>query len=257
MTHFHSLLTIASDSIGAVGHSWDLFVTSGAEWIQNPASAPASAPGEFGKVVEWLTQLGYVGMISILVLCGLGLPVPEEVTLIGSGYVSFLAEREGAAHPNWILSSVVCVVGILAGDSIVYCLGRRFGNSLLKLPIIKHELTPTRLAKFDKLFDKYGDRAIFFSRFIMGVRLASYFVAGRQKMPYFKFILLDLGGALLSGPTSVWFGYHFGEAIESAFGYAAKSNKILIIGLVAIVIGMLIFTKFRSKKAKPSGGDVH
>jgi membrane protein DedA with SNARE-associated domain len=217
------------------------------------SAAAASSPAvsdNFAFVINILHDWGYAGIVFMLLLCGLGLPIPEEVTLIGSGYLSYVAQSKGSDHPDWLIASAVCVFGILLGDTVVYSLGRRFGNSLLKLPIVRHELTPARLAKFDKLFYKYGDRAIFFSRFFMGVRLASYFVAGRQRMPYWKFILLDLGGALLSGPTSVAFGFYFGAQIERAFELAHESNRILIGIVIAIIVGMIVYTKVRSNRAR-------
>jgi membrane protein DedA with SNARE-associated domain len=176
---------------------------------------------------------GFPAILALLLLCGLGLPIPEEVTLIGSGYLSYRFPD----LMDWRVASVVCVSGILLGDTLVYVLGRRFGNALLRLPLVRHELTPARLAKFDVLFERYGDRAIFFARFLMGVRLAAYFVAGRQRMPYWKFVLLDLAGALLSGPTSVFLGHHFGGEIERAVAVAKDANRlvlgVVVIGLVA------------------------
>lgn len=222
--------------------------------VEAVATTSAPATGSELPAPAWVTALlrdfGYAGIIIMLLLCGLGLPVPEEVTLIGSGYLSYLAKIHGETHPNWIIASFVCVFGILAGDSVVYGLGRRYGNALLKLPVIRHELTPARLAKFDHLFAKYGDRAIFFSRFVMGVRLASYFVAGRQRMPYFKFILLDLGGALLSGPTSVAFGYYFGSNISKAFQYAHEYSNILLLGLGVVIVGMIVYARVKARSAR-------
>lgn len=220
-----------------------------AQAAESKAAAAGANPDDLNWVIGILNDWGYAGIIFILVLCGLGLPVPEEITLIGSGYLAYVAKSNGADHPNWIIASVVCVIGILLGDTVVYSLGRRFGNALLKLPLIRHELTPSRLEKFDRLFAKYGDRAIFFSRFFMGVRLASYFVAGRQKMVYWKFILLDLGGALLSGPTSVFFGYYFGKEIDRAFAWAHKSNYVLIGIVIVVIAALIIFAKIKSKRA--------
>lgn len=214
------------------------------------ANGAGALPGP-AWVGEFLQSYGYIGIVVMLLLCGLGLPVPEEVTLIGSGYLSYVAKINGATHPNWIVASFVCVFGILLGDSVVYGLGRRFGNAVLRLPLIRHELTPKRLAKFDKLFARYGDRAIFFSRFFMGVRLASYFVAGRQRMPYWKFLLLDLAGAVLSGPTSVAFGYFFGDNLHRALEWAHRSNWFLLVAALAIVAGGVAFARWRQRRGEP------
>ncbi len=214
---------------------------------QSFAGQAAGAEGAVQKppgpewVVQFLTDYGYLGIVVILVLCGLGMPIPEEITLIGSGYLSYMGALD------WRLASIVCVSGILLGDSLIYFLGRRFGNAVLRLPLIRHELTPVRVAKFDVLFARYGDRAIFFARFLMGVRLAAYFVAGRQRMPYWKFILLDLAGALLTGPTSVFLGYYFGGHIEKAVEWAHRSNWVLLALLGLALAGALLYAWRKSR----------
>jgi membrane protein DedA with SNARE-associated domain len=240
-------LTLAATLTNAAGEA---AASAAMVLTQNGESAPASLPGP-AWVTEFLQSYGYIGIVAMLILCGLGLPIPEEVTLIGSGYLAYLAKVNGAEHPNWILASVVCVLGILLGDTVVYMLGRRFGNAVMRLPLIRHELTPKRIAKFDTLFARYGDRAIFFSRFFMGVRLASYFVAGRQRMPYWKFVLLDLAGALLSGPTSVAFGYFFGDNLHRALDWAHRSNWFLLGAAVVIIVGGISWARYKRRRAEP------
>jgi membrane protein DedA with SNARE-associated domain len=220
-----------------------------AQGAAGAASSPSTLPGP-RWVIEFLQSYGYVGIVAILILCGLGLPIPEEVTLVGSGYLSYLAKENGSDHPDWMVAAGVCVLGILLGDTVVYSLGRRFGNAVLTLPLIRHELTPHRIDKFDKLFARYGDRAIFFSRFFMGVRLASYFVAGRQRMPYWKFILLDLGGALISGPASVALGFYFGGNLHQALTWAHRSNWFLLAGASAAIVGGVVYAWRKAKRAK-------
>src|SRR5262252_8650389 len=124
------------------------------EWLQ-AASGPVSEHLKPRWLFGFLEWGGYPAILAILLLCGLGLPIPEEVTLIGSGYLAHLGVFD------WRVASVVCVLGILLGDTVVYGLGRRFGNSVLRLPVIRHELTPARLERFDAMFARYGDRAIF------------------------------------------------------------------------------------------------
>jgi membrane protein DedA with SNARE-associated domain len=212
------------------------------------AQAAQSGPARIGPqwIIDLLRTGGYPAIVAILLLCGLGLPVPEEMTLIGSGYLAY-------RYPDlmdWRVASAVCVAGILLGDTVIYSLGRRFGNSVLRLPIIRHELTPARLAKFDAYFERYGMRAIFLARFLMGVRLAAYFVAGRQRMEYWRFLLLDLAGAALTGPTSVFLGYHFGGELETAVVYVHRSNRLVIGLLVSAVVAGLLWARWRRRRKK-------
>ena len=54
-------------------------------------------------VIEYLRRYKYLAMFSILFLCGLGLPIPEEVTLIASGLFV------GWDEADFLYSSIACV----------------------------------------------------------------------------------------------------------------------------------------------------
>ena len=64
-----------------------------------------------------IAQTGYFGIFLVLVLGGLGLPVPEEAPII----VAAILSRKGTMH--WIPALGSCFAGVLVGDFIVYFLG--------------------------------------------------------------------------------------------------------------------------------------
>ena len=68
----------------------------------------------------------YLYAFGILILCGFGLPVPEDITLVAGGLVSGL----GATNPHIMLA--VCFTGVLLGDSIIYIAGKLFGYKIQK-----------------------------------------------------------------------------------------------------------------------------
>src|SRR5262245_44465315 len=74
----------------------------------------AAGTVSMSMILDWLLDLRYLAMFGILFLCGVGLPIPEEVTLVGSGLLVGWGEAE------FIWASVACVLGILAGDSIIF-----------------------------------------------------------------------------------------------------------------------------------------
>ncbi len=77
-------------------------------------------------------------------------------------------------------------------------------------------VTPERLARFDRWFRQRGDLVIFFSRFVAGIRVVSFFTAGTMKTSWTRFILLDGLGIIIIVPPLVYVGNHFGEEITSA-----------------------------------------
>ena len=154
----------------------------------------------FKSVFGVLLDHQYLAMFGVLFLCGVGLPLPEEVTLIGSG---ILVGLEGA---DFFVASFVCVLGILAGDSIIFGLGYGFGSRFLQSRPMRLLLSTHRQERVAGFFSRHGSKAVFFARFVAGVRVGVYAYAGSQRMSWFRFLLLDFLGAMISGPTSVWLG---------------------------------------------------
>ncbi len=186
---------------------------------------------------------GYLAVFLVLLLCGLGLPLPEEVTLIAAGLVVF----EGKA--NLHLMVLVTVLGILGGDSLLFALGWRFGPPLLTRPFFRRLLHADRMAKVRRQFDRHGVKAVFFARFFAGIRACVYFTAGTLGMRYRTFILLDLCGALLSAPISVWLGMHFGASIEGALKYLSRFDRAILAVVLVLILGSVL----RSHRRRRSG----
>src|SRR5512132_441271 len=90
------------------------------------------------RLVEMLgghgLHVGYAFVFAILVLCGFGLPMPEDVVLVTGGVLAWLAsDLESAsvasmlADRGLLVMVAVGLAGILAGDSIIFLAGRTFG----------------------------------------------------------------------------------------------------------------------------------
>lgn len=186
---------------------------------------------------------GYLAVFLVLLLCGLGLPLPEEVTLIAAGVVVF----EGRADLHAMV--LVTILGILGGDSLLFALGWRFGPPLLTRRFFRRLLHADRMAKVRRQFDRHGVKAVFFARFFAGIRACVYFTAGTLGMRYRTFILLDLCGALLSAPISVWLGMHFGAGIEEALKYLTRFDRALLAVALVLILGAVL----RSYRRRRSG----
>lgn len=203
----------------------------------------------FGFLSTLFLEYSYVAVFGVLLLCGLGLPLPEEVTLIAAGVVVY----EGRAE--LLPMMIVTVVGILVGDSLLFYFGRRFGPTVLQRKWIARLLHVERMNKVRREFDRHGNKAVFFARFFAGIRGLVYFTAGTLGMRYRTLLLLDLLGALLSAPISVWLGFRFGAQIEQLLLHVKQFDRVLLVVLVLIVL-YFVFRRPRNPddSAKNSGG---
>ncbi len=185
-------------------------------------------------LTEFLSQYPYLGVGIVFVLCGVGLPIPEEVVLVTAGYVCYSYE-----HVDYYPMALACVLAILLGDLIPFALGRTFGPRLLRLRLLRMVVNRRRLAMFDRWFSRKGDMVIIIARFIPGLRVVAFFTGGTMRMPWLRFLLLDGLGVLLVAPLFVYLGLHFGYVIDDAIAWVKTVEAgILYTALTAGAIGI-------------------
>ena len=196
-------------------------------------------------ITDIFTRGPYLGPWLILMLCGLGAPLPEEAALIPAGVM--LANPDNGL--NFVHMTLVCTSAILLGDALPFVLGKRYGLSILKLRWVSKVLHPERFASFERRFAEHGNWAIFTCRFLPGLRLPGYFIAGTLKMSFLRFLVLDCAGVVISVPTSIfaakWVTERFGEA------QAKKSvHEFMIWVAVAVVASVIAFVWVRAVRRK-------
>lgn len=205
--------------------------------------------GVFEIISAYVQQFTYPAVFLILFVCGLGVPIPEELTIVASGYIAYL----GLA--DWRISTLVCIAAILSGDLLTYTIGRRWGMSVLRSWFFRKLLSEKHLQKVNRYFATYGAKTVFFARFFAGVRFCAYFVAGTARVPIGTFVLMDLLGALVSVPISVWAGYYFGADIESGLKLLHRGKNIFLVVITLVIIGLVIYYRRKAQQAPQEPAD--
>lgn len=194
------------------------------------------------------SPLALFGLLAILLLCGIGLPLPEDVVLVTAG---LLANSKG--H-SWISASVVMYVGVVAGDSLAFFVGRHFGMRVLTLRWTLRLFTPEKQRLIGKLFVRYGSFVFFAARFLPGLRAGVFCIAGAMRANYTRFLVFDSAAAVISVPLWVWFGHFlwakFGDNIgklTSAVSLAHSYTVLATVSLVAILFlaGCLLWRRLK------------
>lgn len=176
----------------------------------------------------------YGTIFGILVACGLGVPLPEDVSLILGG---FLVYRGSADLAMMVATGFL---GILSGDSIIFFAGRRLGNRARAEHgrFLRRLLTPGRRARVEALFARHGEKIVMAARFMPGVRAVTFFTAGSAGMPYARFICFDGLAALASAPAFVFLGFRFGKQLQRLIELL---KRFQIATAVAILLGVFIW----------------
>jgi membrane protein DedA with SNARE-associated domain len=203
-----------------------------------------------GLISGYIEHFTYAGLFVILMLCGLGLPMPEDVALLAGG---FLAHKGVTRYP---ITLVVALLGVIAGDNSLYFIGRGVGSNLLAFFGLKRSKSASdessnNLDRLHVFMHRHGHLAIFYARFFAGFRALVYLSAGSLGVPPSRFFLYDLAGAAISVPVVVTLGYVFGEQIEKVIHYIGGFQKVI---WIVLGLGLLIYlTRMAVMRISDSG----
>ena len=197
-----------------------------------------------GVVSAYIEHFTYLGLLVFLILCGLGLPMPEDVALLAGG---FLVHRGVIRYP---ITLAVALVGVVTGDCSLFFLGRRFGTGLLSYFGLAQP-NSMRLVRMREFMARYGSKAIFYARFLAGFRALVYLSAGTLGVPPAQFLLYDLMGALISVPVVVSLGYLFGSQLEGLLRFIGGAERAL---LIVAALSLLIWLTRVSVMSGPDPG---
>ncbi len=185
-------------------------------------------------LVSLFTQNGYVAVFIVLMVCGFGLPIPEDITLVAGGVIA------GLGYANVHLMVAIGIVGILAGDVLMFVLGRHYGERALRLRWVAYLLTPRRYAMVQAKFSRFGNRLMFVARFLPGLRSPIYLTAGMtRRVSFMQFFLLDAFAALISAPVWVYLGYYGAQNHEWLLKWLDR-GKVIVLVVAAIILAVVV-----------------
>jgi membrane protein DedA with SNARE-associated domain len=172
----------------------------------------------------------YLGIFLLMVLTGCGLPVPEEVFIIGAGVLS----ANGELRPEFAFAA--CLLGALVGDAAMYAIGYRFGHSLLnRHPKLSKLVGANREEYFERAVERHGFKVLLLARFMVGVRGPVYLAAGVVRMPFLRFLLWDLVCATLVVGAFFALAFFFGEEIADLLTDAEVGLTVIVLTVAAVI----------------------
>ncbi len=188
-------------------------------------------------LLVYLVVGGVVGVES------LGVPLPGEIVLVSAALMS--SHHDLAVNPVGV--GVAAVIGAVVGDSIGYAIGRRFGLPLfdrLGRRFPRH-FGPGHVALAEKLFNRWGVRAVFFGRFIALLRIFAGPLAGALKMHYPRFLTANVSGAICWAGGTTALVYFAGMAAER---WMERFSWVALV--IAIVCGLIAAFALRERTSR-------
>jgi membrane protein DedA with SNARE-associated domain len=186
---------------------------------------------------------------ALLFACGLGLPLPEDIPLILTG--AFLVQGDNLWE-KWLIVGGLNWLGIIGGDICLYCLARRYGMKITRVPLIGKHVTLSRIGRVQGWFEKYGVGVVAVGRLFAGVRGAMVITAGTIRYSFIKFLLADGLAAIVSGGIFMFLGHWVGKNINDQV--IEEFKHWFVIGGIVIACFFMAYLVWHHKKHKRHGG---
>ena len=191
-----------------------------------------------------ITDLGYPGIFLLLVAGSAGIPVSSEAVMLFAGFDVY------RGHFTLVAIILVGILGDLVGASVAYAIGYFGRIELIQRHGAKVHITPERLARAERWFERHGTKAIPICRMLPLVRAYMSFPAGVAEVPYLRFLALSaLGGV----PWIAFWGI-LGRAIGSHYHSVQSNLHYVDIAAVVLIVAAIIvlIARRRRRPRKPA-----
>jgi undecaprenyl-diphosphatase len=182
----------------------------------------------FARYGYWVVFLG-------VMLENAGVPVPGETILLAAGFF--------AAQGHFHLGMVIAIAAFSAtlGDNAGYAIGHKIGRAALERYGRYVRLTPARLARLDRFYERHGNKTIFFARFIAGLRVFAALFAGAARMRWRTFALYNMAGAILWAVVITLLGFFFGHSWELLHHWIGRASEIVGLAVLFVLMMALVW----------------
>lgn len=179
-------------------------------------------------LVELIRTVGYLGVFAIVFLESglmLGFFFPGDSLLFTAGFLA----SQGVLDIKILIAG--CFVSAVAGDSIGYYLGKKFGRKLFQKEdsIWFHK---DHLERAQRFYDRHGGKTIILARFVPVIRAFAPVVAGIGVMKYKKFVAFNLIGGILWAIIIPFLGYYLGSIIPDVDKYLLPIVGLIIVASI-------------------------
>jgi len=196
-------------------------------------------------IAGWIVSLGPIWVYSplfLIVFVETGLVffpfLPGDSLLFAAGV--FSADGGGL---NVVVTLLVFYAAAILGNTSNYWIARFFGSRIIDSGKVK-SLTPERMEKLDRYFEKYGGLTIIITRFMPFFRTFAPFIAGTGHMDFGKFTFFNVVGGVSWVTLFVLVGYFFG-----GIPFVQNHFETIILGIIAVSVAPAVIGAIKAALA--------
>ena len=186
--------------------------------------------------LNFIDEWGYFAVALLMAMENACIPIPSELILGFAGYLIF-AERMTFVGAMW-----AGMIGGLLGSIFAYEVGRRGGRPFVDRYGKYFFIKKSHVDFAQNWFDRYGLKAVFFSRMLPVVRTFISLPAGFARMDRTKFFILTILGSLPWTALILWLGRLLGEGWQIMMRVGHEIS--IAFAVLCLVAAFLCYRKY-------------
>jgi len=178
-------------------------------------------------------------LLFLIVFAETGLVVTPFLPGDSLLFVAGALAAAGGLDLAWMMT--VMVTAAILGDSVNYGIGSYLGPKVFHWEDSRF-FRREYLDRTHQFYERHGGKTIVIARFVPVIRTFAPFVAGIGRMNYGRFLLFNIGGALLWVVSLSLAGYYFGN-----LPVVRQNLTLVILGIILISImpGIIEYLRYR------------
>jgi membrane protein DedA with SNARE-associated domain len=194
--------------------------------------------------------IGWPGVVLLMAIESACIPLPSEIIMPLAGWM--LISEKGLGWEWVLLAGVFGGIGNVVGSAVAYWAGawggrpflRRYGKYLL---ITEHDIENA-----DRWFQRYCDRAAFFSRLLPGIRTFISLPAGIARTPKLRFFIYTFLGAFIWSAALAYGGFLLGSNWERIRSIVRPLEIPIVIAAASLIV-VFVWRRLRDLRNQKTG----
>lgn len=196
---------------------------------------------------HFVRDAGLPGIFALMAISSACIPIPSEIVMLFAGFAVADPSQSASHHHLTMLGIVLAgLLGTLVGSWLAYAVGRGGRLELFERHGHKVHMGPAQIDRADRWFQRYGEPAVLFGRLIPLVRAFVSLPAGIARMPFGRFTLFSLIGAV---PWVLGLALA-GHALGGDWNSARKGFEYVDYAILALVVVGLVYAVVRRRRGR-------
>ena len=193
-------------------------------------------------VLDFISSWGYFAVAILMAAENACIPIPSELILGFAGFLVYLGTMSfgGALAAG--------MIGGILGSLFAYAVGHRGGRSFVDKYGHYFLIKKSHVDVAQDWFDRYGLKAVFFSRMLPVVRTFISLPAGFAHVDLKKFVVYTIAGSLPWTALILYLGLFFGENWKKLLDYGHEASIAFVV--ICLIAGVVLYVRHRRRKER-------